>query len=31
MTLTQVHWGKNDGTKIAHVIGDKTCKNLKTE
>ena len=30
-TLNQVHWGKNDGTKIAHVIGNKTCKNLKIE
>ena len=31
MTLNQMHWGKNDGTKIAHVIGDKTCNNLRTE
>lgn len=31
MTLNQVHWGKTDGTKIAHVIGNKTCKNLKIE
>ena len=30
-TLNQVHWGKNDGTKIAHVIGNKICKNLKIE
>lgn len=26
-----LHRGKNDGVKITHVVGGKTCKTLKSE